>query len=131
MCGMELRAQERRLVEIRRRATLLAVALVSEPFSAETDERLRAYLTDDARDAQSLARELCELPEEVLRSRIRELVSEPAAGGVVGEGVSEAGVADAVRAVAKATGRPVWVMDVHGRRADVARRDLRGLDGAE
>ncbi|MFC5802591.1 hypothetical protein [Streptomyces formicae] len=70
---MELQEQEQRLMEIKRRAMLLAVALVSEPFSAKTDERLRAYVADDAPDAQTLAQELCALPEKVLQTRIDEL----------------------------------------------------------
>jgi hypothetical protein len=128
---MELRAQEQRLVEIRRRATLLAVALVREPFSATTDERLRAYVTDDAHDAQTLAQELCELPEEVLRSRVNELLSRRLRGGAVGEGTSDVRIADTVCAVAKAGERPVWLRDVNSQHAGVARGAMGDREVAE
>ncbi|MFF0337858.1 hypothetical protein ACFYUM_35370 [Streptomyces fimicarius] len=128
--GMELRAQEQRLVEIKRRATLLAVALVSEPFSATTDERLRAYVSDDAGDAQDLAQELCALPEEVLRERISELLSRRTRGGGVGERASDVRIADTVRSVAEAGDRPVWLVDVHGERADVVRGAVGGQEVA-
>ncbi|MGQ4732585.1 hypothetical protein ACUN3E_33640 [Streptomyces sp. Ju416(a)] len=129
--GMELRAQEQRLVEIKRRATLLAVALVSEPFSAATDDRLRAYVTDDARDAQDLAQELCELPEEVLRERISELLSRRTRGGGVGEGASDVRVAETVGSAAGSGDSPVWLVDVHGERADVVRGAVGDREVAE
>ncbi|WP_445140560.1 hypothetical protein [Streptomyces sp. Ju416(a)] len=128
---MELRAQEQRLVEIKRRATLLAVALVSEPFSAATDDRLRAYVTDDARDAQDLAQELCELPEEVLRERISELLSRRTRGGGVGEGASDVRVAETVGSAAGSGDSPVWLVDVHGERADVVRGAVGDREVAE
>ncbi|MEG9553380.1 hypothetical protein V5N34_35465 [Streptomyces baarnensis] len=126
---MELRAQEQRLVEIKRRATVLAVALVSEPFSATTDELLRAYMSDDAGDAQALAQELCALPEKVLRQRISELLSRRTSGAV-GEGTSDVRIADTVRSVAEAGDRPVWLVDVHGERADVVRGAVGGQEVA-
>ncbi|MBV7249306.1 hypothetical protein [Streptomyces sp. MW-W600-10] len=128
--GMELRSQEQRLVEIKRRATLLAVALVSEPFSATTDERLRAYVTDDAGDAQVLAQELCALPETVLRQRISELLSRRTSGAV-GEGTSDVRIAETASSVAVAGGRPVWLVDVHGERADVVRGAMGDQEVAE
>lgn len=128
---MELRAQEQRLVEIKRRATLLAVALVSEPFSAATDERLRAYVTDDARDAQELAQELCELPEEVLRERISELLSRRTSGNAVGQGASGMRFAETVSSVAGSGDRLVWLVDVHGERADVVRGAMGDREVAE
>ncbi|MGW8985083.1 hypothetical protein ACWGQ9_20755 [Streptomyces parvus] len=128
---MKLRAQELRLVEIKRRATLLAVALVREPFSATTDERLRAYVSDDAGDAQVLAQELCELPEEVLRERISELLSRRTGGGVVGEGTSDVRFAESVSSVSGAGDRPGWLVDVHGERADVVRGAVGDREVAE
>lgn len=128
---MELRAQEQRLVQIRRRATLLAVALVSEPFSAATDERLRMYVADDADEAQTLARTLCELPGEVLRSRISELSSTRGGSGVVGEGTSDMRLADTVRTVSEDGDRPVWLLDAHGKHAGIARAALRGGEDAQ
>ncbi|MFI5634703.1 hypothetical protein ACIA8E_36215 [Streptomyces sp. NPDC051664] len=106
---MELRAQEQRLVQIRRQATLLAVALVSEPFSAATDERLRLYVTEVADEAQMLARKLLELPEEVLRSRISELSSRRGGRGAVSGGTSA-----------------VLLFDAPGKHAGIARAALRG-----
>lgn len=71
--GVSLDEREQRLVQIRRTATRLAVALVAEPFSPETDAQLRAYVEGDPDEAQELARELCAQPKDVLRARIAEL----------------------------------------------------------
>ncbi|MFF3460530.1 hypothetical protein ACFYXH_40905 [Streptomyces sp. NPDC002730] len=125
---MELRAQEQRLVQIRRRATLLAVALVSEPFSAATDERLRTYVANDADEAQTLARTLLELPQEVLRSRISELSSRRGGSGVAGEGTSDMCIADMARIVAEAGERRVLLLDPQGKHAGNARAALRGRE---
>ncbi|MFD4482805.1 hypothetical protein ACFWPU_42790 [Streptomyces sp. NPDC058471] len=71
--GVELRADEERLVAIKRRAMLVAAALVKEPFADRTVDALRAYVNEDAEEGQELADRLRALPESVLRARITEL----------------------------------------------------------
>lgn len=73
--GVELQADEERLVAIKRRAMLVAAALVKEPFAERTVEALRAYVDEDADEGQELADRLRALPESVLRARISELQS--------------------------------------------------------
>ncbi|MGG2463779.1 hypothetical protein ACO0M4_28955 [Streptomyces sp. RGM 3693] len=79
---MELKAEELRLVAIRRRATQLAVALVTEPFSADTHAQLRSYVRD-ADEAQVLVREVLALPPARLRERIAELTRSKSVQGEV------------------------------------------------
>lgn len=71
--AVELRDEELRLVAIRRRATQLAVALVTEPFSVDTDAQLRSYVERDADEAQVLVREVLAISPARLRERIAEL----------------------------------------------------------
>ncbi|MFF8790789.1 hypothetical protein [Streptomyces sp. NPDC015125] len=81
--AVELRDEELRLVAIRRRATRLAVALVTEPFSVDTDAQLRSYVERDADEAQVLVREVLALSPARLRERIAELTrSKTVQGGV-------------------------------------------------
>ncbi|TBO59452.1 hypothetical protein EYS09_11920 [Streptomyces kasugaensis] len=80
--AVELRAEELRLVAIRRRATQLAVAL-TEPFSVDTHARLRSYVERDADEAQVLVREVLALPPARLRERIAELTRSKAVRGEV------------------------------------------------
>lgn len=81
--AVELRDEELRLVAIRRRATQLAVALVREPFSVDTDAQLRSYVEQDADEAQVLVREVLALSPARLRERIAELTrSTTVRGGV-------------------------------------------------
>ena len=68
--------QERLLVQARRRAARLAVALVREPFAAATVEALRSYLEEDAEDAQACYAELRQQPPQALRARIDQLLAE-------------------------------------------------------
>lgn len=80
---MELKEEELRLVAIRRRATRLAVALVTEPFSADTYAQLHSYVERDADEAQVLVREVLALPPARLRERIAELTrAKSVQGGV-------------------------------------------------
>ncbi|MFI0155904.1 hypothetical protein [Streptomyces lydicus] len=80
---MELKAEELRLVAIRRRATHLAVALVTEPFSADTHAQLQSYVEQDADEAQVLVREVLALPPARLRERIAELTRSKTVQGEV------------------------------------------------
>ncbi|WP_128512564.1 hypothetical protein [Streptomyces inhibens] len=81
--AVELKAEELRLVAIRRRATQLAVALVTEPFSADTHEQLQSYVERDADEAQVLVREVLALPPARLRERIAELTRSKTVQGEV------------------------------------------------
>ncbi|MFI1265446.1 MULTISPECIES: hypothetical protein [Streptomyces] len=80
---MELRDEELRLVAIRRRATQLAVALVTEPFSVDTDAQLRSYMEQDADEAQVLVREVLAISPARLRERIAELTRSKTVRGEV------------------------------------------------
>ncbi|MCB5910400.1 hypothetical protein [Streptomyces pinistramenti] len=81
--AVELKEEELRLVAIRRRATRLAVALVTDPFAVGTDAQLRSYVERDADEAQVLVREVLALPPARLRERIAELTrGEAVQGGV-------------------------------------------------
>ncbi|MFH8558860.1 hypothetical protein ACH4FE_35460 [Streptomyces celluloflavus] len=81
--AVELKAEELRLVAIRRRATQLAVALVTEPFSVDTYAQLRSYVERDADEAQVLVREVLALPPTRLRERIAELTRSKTVRGEV------------------------------------------------
>lgn len=81
--AVELRDEELRLVAIRRRATQLAVALVTEPFSADTDAQLRSYVEQDADEAQVLVRDVLALSPARLRERIAELTRSTTVRGEV------------------------------------------------
>ncbi|SHN31120.1 hypothetical protein [Streptomyces yunnanensis] len=81
--AVELKEEELRLVAIRRRATQLAVALVTEPFSADTHAQLRSYVERDADEAQVLVREVLALPPARLRERIAELTRSKTVQGEV------------------------------------------------
>ncbi|GHE13805.1 hypothetical protein [Streptomyces alanosinicus] len=80
----------RQLAAIRRRATSVAVALVREPFSASTHERMRDFVAEDADEALALAQELVALPEDVLRGWMDRLcrdgrrVADPRRAGTAG-----------------------------------------------
>ncbi|MEV2255627.1 hypothetical protein AB0I94_34585 [Streptomyces sp. NPDC050147] len=76
--GVELQADEQRLVATKRPAMLVAAALVKEPFAERTVEALRAYVDEDADEGQELADRLRALPESVLWPRISELQSRAA-----------------------------------------------------
>ncbi|MCX4673673.1 hypothetical protein OG453_44770 [Streptomyces sp. NBC_01381] len=84
--GVELQADEERLVAIKRRAMLVATALVKEPFAERTVEALRAYMDEDADEGQELADRLRSLPEGVLRARITELQARATYIGELGGG---------------------------------------------
>ncbi|MFJ2774698.1 hypothetical protein [Streptomyces sp. NPDC087300] len=86
--SVELQADEERLVEIKRRAMLVATALVKEPFAARTVDALRAYMDEDADEGQELADRLRALPEGVLRARISELQSRVRPAGELRGGAS-------------------------------------------
>lgn len=81
--AVELRDEELRLVAIRRRATQLAVALVTEPFSVDTDAQLRSYVERDADEAQVLVREVLAISPARLRERIAELTRSKTVRGEV------------------------------------------------
>ncbi|GLW19750.1 hypothetical protein Stsp01_64930 [Streptomyces sp. NBRC 13847] len=81
--AVELRDEELRLVAIRRRATQLAVALVTEPFSVDTDAQLRSYMEQDADEAQVLVREVLAISPARLRERIAELTRSKTVRGEV------------------------------------------------
>ncbi|MEV0604659.1 hypothetical protein AB0I82_35915 [Streptomyces sp. NPDC050315] len=75
----ELGGDEQVLVEARRRAMRLAVALVKEPFTAGTLAALRTYLSQYAEGAHAAFVALQRQPEAALLQRIDEL-----SGGTAG-----------------------------------------------
>lgn len=69
----ELCGDEQVLVEARRRAMRLAVALVKEPFTAGTLAALRTYVSQYAEGAHTAFVALQQRPEAALLQRIDEL----------------------------------------------------------
>ncbi|MDF2259672.1 hypothetical protein [Streptantibioticus ferralitis] len=118
--GEEFSESERLLVAARRRAGMLAVALVSDPFAAATVDALRSYLQEAPAAVEAWAR-LCAQPEKVLRARIAEVlasgagdqvpVTEPFVGRV-GRGKSVA-LKSAIAGVLREGGR-LTVIDPRG-----------------
>jgi hypothetical protein len=102
--GAGLTEQELLLVKARRRATRLAMALITAPFSPVTVAELRSYLASEAQAAQEAWDELCALPAATLRDRIAE-VAGPMADAAEGDGGAWPEVAEEV-----AESAAIWPM---------------------
>ncbi|MCX4826173.1 hypothetical protein OG883_41630 [Streptomyces sp. NBC_01142] len=68
-----LDADEERVTRAQRLLIQLGAALVHRPFDTTTHDRLRTFLTDDAKDVLASLEILEQRPETELRQRIGEL----------------------------------------------------------